>query len=179
MAKSHLRACLKCARHVRVSEVACPFCGDALSEAFRASPAPLPPRARLSRAALFAFGTGTATLASAGALTSACSSATSAPAPAYGSAPAYGGVFFDSGSVDSGEFTNADAYGGLPVVDSGPLLVDAADDAPAIDSGPVDSGQFMVSDAYGMIPSEAGHDAGEDAPVEIFDAAYGAPPTED
>jgi hypothetical protein len=160
MTKSHLRACTGCARHVRVSEVACPFCRAPLSEAFRASPAPLPPRARLSRAALFAFGTGTL------ALGPACSS--SPPATSDGgvlSEPAYGGVspIVDSGNpVMDAEYSLDAAYGGFP---------------------PFDSGPFMTEDAYGGMPIDAGQeanaDAGEDAPVEIIDAAYGGPPFED
>ena len=31
MNKPHLVACPSCARHVRVSEVACPFCGAVLA----------------------------------------------------------------------------------------------------------------------------------------------------
>jgi hypothetical protein len=58
MIRSHLRPCAACSRHVRVSERACPFCHAATDEAFRRSPAPLPPSRRLSRAALFAYGTG-------------------------------------------------------------------------------------------------------------------------
>jgi hypothetical protein len=156
MTKSHLRACAACARHVRVSEVACPFCGALLSEAFRASPAPLPPRARLSRAALFAFGTGAMALASA------CSSSPAASDDAgLSNHPAYGGVFpsGDSGQLDSGQ------------LDSGQTSLDAA------------YGGFMTEDAYGGMPIDAGQDAnadaGEDAPVQNIDAAYGGPPLED
>jgi hypothetical protein len=67
----HLSSCPACARHVRVSEAACPFCGAALSDAFRARPAPRSPAARLSRSALYALGMGTVTLAAA------CSSSSS------------------------------------------------------------------------------------------------------
>ena len=45
--------------------MACPFRGAALDESFRGAPAPVPPSRRLSRAALFAYGTGTVVLASA------------------------------------------------------------------------------------------------------------------
>ena len=65
MARPHLRPCPGCSRHVRVSASACPFCNAALDASFRASPAPLPPSMRLSRAALVAFGSGTLTLAAA------------------------------------------------------------------------------------------------------------------
>jgi len=53
---SHLVPCPSCARHVRVSEAACPFCASALPDALRASPAPRMPGSRLSRAATYALG---------------------------------------------------------------------------------------------------------------------------
>jgi hypothetical protein len=47
-----LRACPGCARHLRATERACPFCGQALHEGFGVCvPPPVPGRA-LSRAAL-------------------------------------------------------------------------------------------------------------------------------
>src|SRR5450755_792933 len=58
MTHAHLRPCPDCARHVRVSEAGCPFCGGTLTESFRASPRPQAPAVRLTRAALFALGTG-------------------------------------------------------------------------------------------------------------------------
>jgi hypothetical protein len=92
MTQSHLRPCPSCARHVRVNEGGCPFCGESLSDEFRAVPRPLGPGVRLGRAALFAFGTGTLTLASA------CSSSAT---------PLYGASFmFDAG--DDGESTTPD-----------------------------------------------------------------------
>lgn len=51
---SHLVPCPSCSRHVRASETACPFCGDAID--LSASPAPAEPRSRLGRVAIFAFG---------------------------------------------------------------------------------------------------------------------------
>ncbi|HET7542765.1 MAG TPA: hypothetical protein VFK05_22995 [Polyangiaceae bacterium] len=59
----HLLPCPGCRRHVRVSEVACPFCKAPLD--LGSAPEPELPRTRLSRAATFAFG---ATLASVSAL---------------------------------------------------------------------------------------------------------------
>jgi hypothetical protein len=139
MTKPHLRACSNCARHVRVSEEACPFCGSVLADSFRAAPAPQAPGARLTRAALFAFGTGALALAPG------CSSSTS-PAPTDAGQtpldgsfqPAYGGPVLedaggkledDSGGVqpvygapaDAGSIdgTAAPAYGGAPPLDSG------------------------------------------------------------
>jgi hypothetical protein len=53
-----LRPCPSCARHARVSEPACPFCGARLGEAFRTFVLPRAPTTRLSRAALVALGAG-------------------------------------------------------------------------------------------------------------------------
>src|SRR6188472_4083354 len=47
--------CRSCARHVRAGARACPFCDHVPADGFRAPNAPAP-RARLGRAALFAFG---------------------------------------------------------------------------------------------------------------------------
>jgi len=140
MTQSHLRACAACARHVRVSEVSCPFCGVALSDEFRASPAPLPPRARLSRAALFAFGTGTLAIAAA------CSSTSPGePAADAGNGdaaqgdggntgfptPLYGGSVHEPDA----DLQGVDAYGGVPVEEGGNVIVDAAYGGPAVDAG--------------------------------------------
>jgi hypothetical protein len=51
---NHLVPCPECNRHVRVSELECPFCALPLDLA--STPAPQLPRSRLSRAATFAFG---------------------------------------------------------------------------------------------------------------------------
>ena len=145
MSNSHLRACPTCARHVRVRETACPFCGAALSEAFRASPAPKAPSTRLGRAALYALGAGSMSVAAA------CSNTVDVPL--------YGGPPVDSGPEDAGADrvatpaygapadaapfdTGADQqpmphYGGPPI-DSGtdaPQTIDAAYGGPPIDSG--------------------------------------------
>jgi hypothetical protein len=53
-----LRPCPGCARHVRVSESACPFCSAWLDAAFRTFSSSRAPVGRLSRAALFALGAG-------------------------------------------------------------------------------------------------------------------------
>jgi len=52
----HLQPCPSCARHVRASSLACPFCTTALDDAFRSKPARGLPKQRLGRAATFAFG---------------------------------------------------------------------------------------------------------------------------
>jgi len=55
MTRPHLAPCVSCARHVRVTEDACPFCGAALAASLRESAPPRGPAVRLGRAALLAF----------------------------------------------------------------------------------------------------------------------------
>ena len=136
MTRSHLRACPSCARHVRVYEKTCPFCGGPLAEPFRATPSAQAPGVRLTRAALFAFGTGAA------ALSPGCSSSTTStgsPADAGTDtgqvAPPYGGPPLqpDAGH-DAGNAARADA-GGSDAGTDAPLLFDAAYGGPPLDSG--------------------------------------------
>jgi hypothetical protein len=56
MTMAHLVACEGCARHVRASEAACPFCGVAIAATVRESSPKRGPAMRLSRAGLAAFG---------------------------------------------------------------------------------------------------------------------------
>jgi hypothetical protein len=53
---NQLEPCPHCHRHVKVSETACPFCTRSLADAFANRPPRVAPRARLGRAAMFAFG---------------------------------------------------------------------------------------------------------------------------
>jgi hypothetical protein len=71
MSNPHLRPCTGCSGHIRVSETACPFCGGLLDSAFRASPAPQRPAARLARAALFAASAAASTAAAGAAVVAA------------------------------------------------------------------------------------------------------------
>jgi hypothetical protein len=114
-----LAPCPTCARHIRVRDSLCPFCGAVLGESFRTVPAPRALATRLTRAALYALGAGTIGLASA------CSSS-SEPADAGVdgpvATPAYGapGMPFDAASpLDAGTDAPvvAPAYGapGMPL----------------------------------------------------------------
>jgi hypothetical protein len=134
MTHAHLRPCPTCARHVRVTEAGCPFCGATLADSFRASPRPQAPAARLTRAALFALGTGTLALAPA------CSSSSSTPA--YGVPP----VEYDGSSG-----------GGRVTTDAGPV------DAGPVDAGPLDASTTgsdapVAEPAYGGPPLDASED---------------------
>ena len=53
---TQLEPCPHCNRHVKVSETSCPFCAGALADAFANRAPRVAPRARLGRAAVFAFG---------------------------------------------------------------------------------------------------------------------------
>jgi hypothetical protein len=129
MSQSHLVACPSCARHVRVSEQACPFCAASLSDALRASPVPQPPGTRLTRAALVAFGTGALAVASG------CSDGSTNVVQFYGAPPIEA---TDGG--DAGAQQGEPAYGGAPI---------DLDGGAAPDTG--------VAPVYGASPSDAGH----------------------
>jgi hypothetical protein len=139
---AHLRPCPGCSRHVRVSEGACPFCGVSLDPSFRATPAPVGPSRRLSRAALFAFGTGTLVLSPVAAID--CGN-NIAPQPLYG-----GAFLEDSGEVSQdSSFVLADVQVGS--VDAG--------DSSALDAGsPVDASNDAETDGAA---SDAESNAGD------------------
>jgi hypothetical protein len=112
MTKPHLAPCPACGRHVRVSEHACPFCTAELGDSLRAAPGPRPITSRLGRAALFALG--------ASSMSVAVACGPSAPAPV---APVYGGPPVTP-APGAGEPTPADAGTSTlaPVQDSGEAL---------------------------------------------------------
>ena len=120
----HLRPCPRCSRHVRVSEGACPFCGVSLDPSFGATPVPLGSAMRLSRAALFALGTGAAIVTPVFAID--CSAT-----PSYGGSPVQ----------------SIPPYGQVPVPeDGGEGPQDSARAAPDVDVGSVDAGDGSVDD---------------------------------
>jgi len=104
MNKSHLVSCAACARHVRASEAACPFCGAELPRSLREARPPRPPAMRLGRAALMAIGTGAATIAT-----------------------ACGGNVGTSGDAGGGGMSTEPPYGATPMEDGGDEAGDAAD----------------------------------------------------
>jgi hypothetical protein len=151
MTNAHLRACPSCARHARVSETACPFCGAAFDQAFRSTPEPQGPRVRLARAALVAFGAlGAGSLAA----TTACSSSTSAPEPAYGGTPVMtepvDGSATQDDSGDAGSTTPSEASAGDATTD-GPVATPAygAPGMPIVDAS---EDQHVVLPPYGIAP---------------------------
>jgi hypothetical protein len=113
MTRPHLCPCPGCSRHVRVSDATCPFCSATLDASFRASPRPVAPSVRLSRAALVAFGSGTLSLAAA------CGGATTGVVGPTDAGPDTGVTAAqDSGEEDSG-FIIGTAYGAVIPEDSG------------------------------------------------------------
>jgi len=130
---SHLVPCPACQRHVRVSEVSCPFCTETLSQSLRNRSAEPLPAARLGRAALYAFRaslTGVAVIAAgsvAVAGTVACSSdsdngggsgqQTSGGTSAGGNSSGNdgnGGSAVGSSGANAGGATNGGSNGGTP-----------------------------------------------------------------
>lgn len=115
---SRLAVCPGCARHVRVTEVACPFCGLAFDAAFARTPSPRRPVGRLSRAALFAIGSAAAVTAI-DCSSSSTDQSTFEPDDTFdgaSQASLYGGPAIDSGAsvpdapeVDADAATDADA----------------------------------------------------------------------
>jgi len=153
----HLIPCPECNRHVRVSELECPFCALPLDLAN--TPPPQLPRSRLSRAATLAFG---ATLVSATAI-SACGDSTAANVGGgglvYGAPP--GGEFGVAG------FQNTGGDGGIvPLYGAPDAGMGGTIDLPGAAGAAGASGEAGAGGA----PDPSGGKGG--APV----AVYGGPP---
>jgi hypothetical protein len=157
VAKSKLLVCPSCERHVRVTDAACPFCGLALPIELRASLALRSPTKRLGRAALYALGMGTLSLAAA------CG----------GTVETLG----DGGSGDGG--TSAEAGdGGTEACFCPPYGL------PAYGGSPIDAQQdgITIGPAYGAPVDAAFPDAGDDDASDAEETEgsifphYGAPP---
>jgi hypothetical protein len=134
--------CSQCQRHVRSDEAVCPFCGGTLPLSIVPR---TQPKARLGRAATFAFGA-----AVAASTTIACGDDTS---PGVDSGPGTrdsGTSMVDSGGVteDAGS-TSMD--GGSTSMDGGSTTMDSGSSSMQ-DSG-TDAGEGMVMPLYGAMPS--------------------------
>ena len=110
MASQRLVPCASCARHVRVSETACPFCAAPLVPSATTARSAAPGK-RLSRAAMFALGASAAAVA-------ACSGSVTA---LYGAPPSDGGAL-DGGNDAADDVQAVPAYGIAPM--------DAGNDGP-------------------------------------------------
>ena len=138
MNRAHLLPCPTCARHVRVTESSCPFCGALLEESFRASPRIVRrPIGRVTRASIYALGTSTVAFATA------CGDPTITPL--------YGAPGYPPPDATTEDVQARPHYGGPPA-DAGQdafPIVDAAYGGPPIDAGPdatPDGGQDSGSD---------------------------------
>jgi hypothetical protein len=164
MTQARLLTCPSCSRHVRMNESSCPFCAASLTQAVRRFVPRQPPKERLSRAALYAFGVGTLAVATA------CG----------GEVQGSSGTPIEAGQ--EADLTFADAYGAAPFdADYDGNANDDADyGADAAYGGSVDAyypedadndGQVTSVDAYGLPPFDGGFDGDVS-----YDAAYGAVP---
>jgi len=165
MTKARLLACPGCARHVRVSEPACVFCGLVLPKSFADKPAlPRPPR--MNRAGLFAYA-GVLAASAAALVTSSCGGSLEAGSSEAGP---------QDGTSDtwlSGDEGLAVPYGLAPPpedassnTDSGPPDGNFADDAQPSDAEP----DMRAVAAYGA----AAPPDGEATDAETPDATDGA-----
>jgi hypothetical protein len=174
---SSLVPCPSCARHVRATERACPFCRTALSASIASRVIPGATQ-RLSRAAAFTFA---ASLAATG-----CSDD---PAPAADAAVVDTGSTTDSGTAptrarpptrapttDTG-LTDA----GFPSDDGGIVAMyggppDTGVDSGADSGGPSDDGG--IAPLYGL-PADAGQPSQDAGPDGSMILRYGSPPRPD
>ena len=181
MTKSPVSPCPSCARHVRLNEPACPFCGGELPRAFREQVATRSPAKRLNRAALHALrmsaipltvaacggavsvaGDGDAAAPQDGAGSSGAGSS-GASSSSGGSSGSSGGT--TSGSSSGGSSSGTTSSGGSSSGSSGGMEYDAS---------------TVVASYGGFIGSSSGGetDAADDVkPDHIFIAVpYGLPP---
>ena len=130
----HLFTCPSCQRHIRASEVACPFCGQATTESFRAQVSRPRPIARLSRAALFSL---TTTAAAAGTLVACVTAEEPTYQALYGGPPVdddggQGRTLYGGPAIDA---SMPDANDGGAVEDGGDAGDDAGDGGDGGDAG--------------------------------------------
>jgi hypothetical protein len=183
MTQPHLLACPSCARHVRASEASCPFCETSIASALAGSPPRQRPRERLSRAALVAFGIGSASVVACGGAVQGGGTgggSTSVDSGGGRGSGGGGGGGGGGGEGDSGDDTGQTIlppYGISPPFDAG-----EPDDADVVDSGE----DVIIGTAYGIavfdadFPDAGEADGGSDAAGAPRDAGfappYGAPP---
>jgi len=136
--------CQSCARHVRATESACPFCAAALPVSARSVQRALP-KARLGRAATFAFGAA-ALAVSAAACGDDDGDDTTPPADLGTDSSVRDLGTSDSGTPDEDLGTAADLGTEQDLGGVGPLY-----GGPPVDAGEPDLGG--VAPAYGIPPS--------------------------
>lgn len=162
MSRAPVSPCPACARHVRLSERACPFCGVELPRAFREQTAPRTPAEHLNRAALYALRMGaiSATAAACGGSIVITSSGGGAEGDAATSDDRSlgGGSSSGGASEDAPDPIPIPLYGGFNGNPPPPPPVDAAAaDADRADGAAVDAG--VIHDAAAMNDVAEGYDA--------------------
>jgi len=125
--QARLFACPSCARHVRVSEPTCVFCGVTLPKSFGEAPA-LPPPPRLSRGGLYTYRARALAASTAALLAASCGGALEGGAADGGSDADHGG---DSSYGDSsyGDSSYGDSSLGDVILGSAYGLAAPPDDA--------------------------------------------------
>jgi hypothetical protein len=169
--RTALAACPGCARHVRVNEPVCPFCGAALPSSFRQlQPRPSPAK-RLSRAALHALGVG-ALSATAAACGSPFTSEDGLAVP-YGLPP----LATDADTPMEADIDDANArLESAAPVDAGVVLDAGVDDAhlrrdSAVAADANETQDASVDDASARLDSAVPVDANETQDASVEDAS--------
>jgi hypothetical protein len=156
MSENVLLPCPSCARHVRLSEPSCPFCGAPLPSAFREQTVEPSPAKRLNRAALYALRMGAVSMTA-----TACGGSVTVVGDGGGEGEGDSAAANDSGQTGSDDATEDQdapyavaAYGGFVGAEGG--------------YGGVLYGGFYMPDA-GQPTRDAGTQEGTDA-AEASDA---------
>ena len=166
--KARLLACPGCARHVRVSEPSCLFCGLVLPESFR-NEAVVPRPPRMTRGGRFTYRARAIAASTAALVTASCGGALEAGSQDGAAADGnYSAEASDDGSWSESDAFTA-AYGAAAWVDASDANGGGQDASlwPDVRSTPVDGG---TSDAE---PLEASR---PDAEVCAVCVPYGLPP---
>lgn len=176
--------CPACARHVRATELQCPFCDGPLSAEARARLAPDTTR-RLSRAAAFAFGLTVAGCSSTvGNSDAAVDAAAAVDAPAVDRPQGSDAVVAEDRATPPADTAAPDDNGGNVAMYGLPPPVDAG--APDDNGGavaayglppPVDAGDMGDAGAAPDADPQSAPDAGLDADFGVM-PLYGAPPAD-
>jgi hypothetical protein len=147
---SHLVPCSECNRHVKVTEVECPFCGQPLALG-DTSPPPLP-RTRLGRAATFAFGAtlvGVTTVVACGGDDTSPGDASAGASGSSGGSMGTGGTSAGTGGASAGTGGTTGATGGSSGAGGGT----AGSGGKPSDSG-VTGDTGGVQALYGAVPAD-------------------------
>ena len=187
--RRHLRSCIRCQRHIRITEAVCPFCEQPVPESRRRPPERGNPSRRLNRAMTLATVATVGAVGAAVELTACSSDDSAAPAPVADAAPdGNPAVLPDASDAAPDAIVAVAAYGSPGIADAeagapvtggdayGLAVMDATDDKSDADAAPDVIG---AEAAYGGPPRDAVADVTDAAPdVTTGGDAYGVPPPE-